>query len=500
MLVLALDFSVGRMMMKRHAQGLVGTLVGFTLIELLVVVAIIAVLAALLLPALTAARERARRASCSTNLDQMAKAFEVYLGQSGDYFPGNLDWQPWGIPDPCSYGANKEDRECFSAFNSALSRWERVYIMNHIGNGNYRAGGPGNQRWDYLRYVNATGDSTCIGAGTFGSNFSLPDTGTFPVPPPDGTTLKMAPIGLGWLLYTGALPDPRSLYCPSAVDQGFARAMSDPSTATSKDPRMDFDSGTTGDFNYVSADGARLATQPQDTLREWLQAGPLSPETLIRGNWARTQNRHYIGYHAFSQYAYRNQPVHGKGGCYDYQSNSGWTWQWGPDGATPVGSNICPLTIAFTKPKVVSSIFVPPFKTPRQLQGRTLVSDMWHKSTIVSKPGFGAQTHRDGYNVLYGDYHTAWYADAEQRIIYWSGYSSTLAYPLIPSRNVASGYWDLHGLGNSSPYAVEEYMGSHGPYLLESKYSLFLDPVIWHNMDTYAGCDRDVDPETWVID
>jgi len=59
----------------------------FTLIELLVVVAIIVVLTALLLPALTAARDSAKRTACLSNLHQFALGFEMYLSDNNGQLP-----------------------------------------------------------------------------------------------------------------------------------------------------------------------------------------------------------------------------------------------------------------------------------------------------------------------------------------------------------------------------------------------------------------------------
>ena len=71
---------------------------GFTLIELLVVIAIIAILAAILFPVFARAREKARQASCQSNLKQLALGLLMYASDYDESFPDSrVVWTagPW---------------------------------------------------------------------------------------------------------------------------------------------------------------------------------------------------------------------------------------------------------------------------------------------------------------------------------------------------------------------------------------------------------------------
>ena len=75
---------------------------GFTLVELLVVIAIIGTLVGLLLPAVQAARESARRSTCSNNLKQITLALNVFHDGKQQF--------PMGVLQPSNTGSASSQR------------------------------------------------------------------------------------------------------------------------------------------------------------------------------------------------------------------------------------------------------------------------------------------------------------------------------------------------------------------------------------------------------
>lgn len=104
---------------------------GFTLIELLVVIAIIAILAAILFPVFARAREKARQATCSSNLKQVALAAKMYTPDYDERFPigyGNWGYAGWYVitQPPTARGTATRLRLCYwtNSLQAYTKNWQ----------------------------------------------------------------------------------------------------------------------------------------------------------------------------------------------------------------------------------------------------------------------------------------------------------------------------------------------------------------------------------------
>ena len=236
-------------------------------------------------------------------------------------------------------------------------------------------------------------------------------------------TLRVGPTGLGVLVVRENLPDARTLFCPSADNMPW-----------------DFGAGN-------------CVVRPSEVK----QLGGFDAKFLTQGAWADpweglyhwASTSHHRGVQ--SNYNYRGVPISAGG----------------------LAATVDRIDFSNVRPTLTAYGGCPQFKTQKLLGGRAIVSDCFSKNddiTRADEPGRGYYSHREAYNVLYGDSSAKLLKDPNRKIMYWN-------------ENKAFDQAEISASIASVCRSVDRAVPSYA-ILYETEGFL-----LWHSFDAAAGID-----------